>query len=272
MATVILVRHGRTTANATAVLAGRTPGVVLDEVGREQALRAGERLAPLSLARLVTSPLERTRETAAAIAAAQAGDVETTEDGGLVEVDYGEWQGKNLKDLGRDDLWKVVQRQPSAVTFPGGESLRDAAARAVTAVRHHDAEVSSQHGDEAVWALVSHGDILKAVLAEALGSHLDQFQRIVVDPGSISVIRYTAERPYVLAVNTCEGRVALPPVSADAVPGGRRWARSVGDGDLGWGTCQWSTPSTRPSASSSGPSDSPGCAPSSCRRAKGSAW
>lgn len=220
MATVILVRHGRTTANATAVLAGRAEGVVLDDVGREQVARAGDRLAPLRLARLVTSPLERTRETADAIAAGQAADIQPHVDVGVVEVDYGEWQGRSLKELAGDELWKVVQRQPSAVTFPGGESLVAAAARAVSAVRRHDAEVSSQHGEDAVWALVSHGDILKAVLADALGSHLDQFQRIVVDPGSISVVRYTADRPYVLAVNTHQGPVALPPVSADAVPGG----------------------------------------------------
>ncbi|QBX57097.1 MSMEG_4193 family putative phosphomutase [Nocardioides seonyuensis] len=220
MATVILVRHGRTTANATAVLAGRAEGVVLDDVGREQVARAGDRLATLRLARLVTSPLERTCETADAIAAGQAADIQPLVDEGVVEVDYGEWQGRSLKELAGDELWKVVQRQPSAVTFPGGESLVAAAARAVSAVRRHDAEVSSQHGDDAVWALVSHGDILKAVLADALGSHLDQFQRIVVDPGSISVVRYTADRPYVLAVNTHQGPVALPPVSADAVPGG----------------------------------------------------
>lgn len=220
MATVILVRHGRTTANATAVLAGRTQGVVLDEVGRAQASRAGERLSPLRLSRLVTSPLERTRETADAIAAAQSGDLAAVPDEGVVEVDYGEWQGRSLKELAADELWTSVQHQPSAVTFPGGESLVAAAARAVTAVHRHDAEVASEHGDDAVWALVSHGDILKAVLADALGSHLDQFQRIVVDPGSISMIRYTAERPYVLAVNTHEGTVALPPVTADAVPGG----------------------------------------------------
>ena len=220
MATVILVRHGRTTANATAMLAGRAKGVHLDEVGREQALRAGERLAPLALARLITSPLERTRETAAAIAKAHPAPLRAVSDRALIEVDYGEWQGKSLKELGKDALWSTVQRQPSAVTFPGGESLANAAARAVSAVRRHDSEVSQEYGDDAVWALVSHGDILKAILAEALGAHLDQFQRIVVDPASVSVIRYTAERPYVLATNTCAGAVVLPAAASEATPGG----------------------------------------------------
>lgn len=206
MATLILMRHGRTTANASGTLAGRTPGVHLDDLGRQQAERAGARLAEIPLAELVSSPLERCRETARAVAGAQsAGRPRIHTDKGLNECDYGEWQGRALKDLAKLALWKTVQAQPSAVTFPGGESMPQMQARAVDAVRRRDAAVTSTHGAGAVWVAVSHGDVIKSLLADALGMHLDLFQRIQVDPASISVIRYTEQRPYVLASNTHEG-------------------------------------------------------------------
>ena len=209
MATVILLRHGRTEANASGTLAGRTPGVHLDELGRSQAEDAAQRLAVLPLAELVSSPLERCRETARAVAAAQ----EPTQrprprvhtDRALTECDYGEWQGRALRELARLALWRTVQTNPSAATFPGGESLAQMQARAVDAVRRRDAAVAAAHGSEAVWLAVSHGDVIKSVIADALGMHLDLFQRIQVDPASISVIRYTEARPYVLASNTHEG-------------------------------------------------------------------
>jgi probable phosphomutase (TIGR03848 family) len=231
MATVILVRHGRTTANATGVLAGRLPGVKLDEAGQEQAARAAARLGALPLAAVVSSPLERCRQTARAILGAQAGALSVVHDRGIAECDYGEWQGRALKDLVREKLWKTVQTQPSAATFPGGESLGAMQARAVAAVRRHDAAVEDAHGPGAVWVAVSHGDIIKSVLADALGMHLDLFQRIGVDPASVSVVRYTPSRPYVLATNTHEGDLSwlLPPkrgrrgrrpATADAPVGG----------------------------------------------------
>lgn len=231
MATVILVRHGRTDANATGVLAGRAKGVHLDDVGREQATRAGERLAGTRLARIVTSPLERTRETAAAIARAQAGQPRPVPERRLLECDYGEWQGRPIKELARLKLWRTVQHQPSAVTFPAGESLRSLAARAVDAVRCHDAEVTAEHGPGAVWAAVSHGDVIKTIIGEALGQPLDLFQRVVVDPGSLTVVHYAADRPFVLATNTHVGDVTdwVPTrkpgrsgrrISSDAVVGG----------------------------------------------------
>lgn len=231
MATLILVRHGRTTANASGTLAGRTPGVRLDETGRRQAVVAGERLAPVRLAGLVTSPLERCRQTAKAIVAARDGELPLTTDKGIVECDYGQWQGRSLKELAKEPLWKTVQTQPSAAAFPGGESLLEMQARAVAAVRRHDAAVAAEHGDDAIWAAVSHGDIIKSILADALGMHLDLFQRLHVDPASISVVRYTGTRPFVLATNTHAGDLAWlnPPVrkrgrrrpaGADAVVGG----------------------------------------------------
>lgn len=208
MATVILVRHGRTTANAGGILAGRAPGVRLDETGEAQAVAAAERLAGVTLARVVTSPLERCRQTATAIAKAQQTRLRPVRDRGLTECDYGEWQGRALKDLAKEKLWKVVQSQPSAVEFPGGETMRSMQERAVAAVRHHDAAVEAEHGPHAVWVAVSHADVIKSVLADALGTHLDLFQRIHVDPASLSIVRYTDARPFVLGVNTAEGSLA----------------------------------------------------------------
>jgi probable phosphomutase (TIGR03848 family) len=126
-------------------------------------------------------------------------------DKALTECDYGEWQGRKLNELARLALWRTVQSNPSAATFPGGESLAQMQARAVDAVRRRDAAVTSAHGAGAVWLAVSHGDVIKSVIADALGMHLDLFQRIQVDPASVSVIRYTDARPYVLASNTHEG-------------------------------------------------------------------
>lgn len=219
MATVILVRHGRTTANASGVLAGRTAGVKLDETGRTQARRAGERLAPVPLTAVVSSPLERCRQTARAIVEQQQGTPAVAIDKGIVECDYGDWQGGKLSELAKDDLWKVVQSQPSAVTFPGGESLPTMQSRSVAAIRRHDTAIEAEHGAKAVWVAVSHGDIIKSILADALGMHLDLFQRIHVDPASVSIVRYASGRPTVLASNTHAGDLSwLVPDPADDSP------------------------------------------------------
>jgi probable phosphomutase (TIGR03848 family) len=209
--TVLLVRHGRTTANASGTLAGWTPGVGLDETGRGQAQALAERLAPVPLAALVTSPLQRCRETSDALLAVPGPGAtprpEPLVDDRLGEARYGDWTGRSLKDLAKDPLWRVVQAHPSAVTFPGeqGESMLGMQLRAVEAVREHDAAVARTHGDEALWVAVSHGDVIKSVLADALGMHLDAFQRIVVDPCSVSVVRYTPLRPFALRVNDTGG-------------------------------------------------------------------
>ena len=187
MPTVLLVRHGRTTANAGGILAGRAAGVTLDATGEDQAVRAAKRVADVRLARVVTSPLERCRQTARVLLDHQAGAPESVTEHGLTECDYGQWQGRALKDLAKEPLWSVVQTQPSAAVFPDGESLAAMQARSVEAIRRHDAEVAERHGTDAVWAAVSHGDVIKSVLADALGMHLDLFQRIVVGPASISI-------------------------------------------------------------------------------------
>jgi probable phosphomutase (TIGR03848 family) len=223
MATVILVRHGRTTANATGLLAGRAAGVRLDKTGLEQSVRTGERLAVVPLVGVVSSPLERCRQTARAILDRQTGSPAKPIDKGITECDYGDWQGRALNDLAKEDLWSVVQTQPSAAAFPGGESLAAMQARAVAAIRRHDAAFEAEHGPGAVWVAVSHGDIIKSILADALGMHLDLFQRINVNPASASVVRYTPARPDVVAVNTDAGDLSwlsATPSTGDAPVGG----------------------------------------------------
>ncbi|MFI0408527.1 histidine phosphatase family protein [Actinomadura sp. 3N508] len=238
MTTLLLVRHGMT-AMTGPFLAGWTPGVHLDERGRAQVTALAARIAPLPLAAIVTSPLERCAETAEAIAAARAtGEaaaekIETDERFG--EVRYGDWTGRPLKELAEEPLWRVVQAHPSAVKFPGenGESLAAAQHRAVTAVRDWNARIAAEHGPDARYAVCSHGDIIKAIVADALGLHLDQFQRIQADPASLTVIRYTETRPFVVRVNDTGGDITplmpeTPGESAgkdglgpdDAVPGG----------------------------------------------------
>ncbi|CAN5198365.1 histidine phosphatase family protein [soil metagenome] len=205
MATVILVRHGRTTANATGILAGRTAGVKLDEIGRAQAVRTAERLAVVPLIGVVSSPLERCRQTARAILDLQTGSPLTPLDKAITECDYGDWQGRPLSELAKEPLWSVVQSQPSAAVFPSGESLAGMQSRAVAAIRKHDAAFEAEHGPGAVWVAVSHGDIIKSILADAFGMHLDLFQRISVGPASVSIIRYGTNRPDVVATNTDSG-------------------------------------------------------------------
>jgi 2,3-bisphosphoglycerate-dependent phosphoglycerate mutase len=203
VAVVILARHGRTEANASGVLAGRSTGVHLDDTGREQVRAAADRLAEVPLARAVTSPLERCRETTRLLLAGH--DLRPRSDRRLLECDYGEWTGEKIATLARKPLWRTVQAQPSAAVFPGGESLQQMSARAVQCIRAHDAEVEAEHGPDAVWLAASHGDVIKAILADALGMHLDAFQRIVVDTASLSVIRYTPARAFVVTMNSRSG-------------------------------------------------------------------
>jgi probable phosphomutase (TIGR03848 family) len=223
--TVLLVRHGLTDANTGGLLAGWTPGVHLAERGRGQVQALAERLAKVSVAAVVSSPLERCQETAAALATGR--DVEVVTDDRIGECHYGDWTGQELKKLVKDPMWKVVQAHPSAASFPGGETLRETQARAIAAIRDHNAEL----GADATWIAVTHGDVVKAVLADALGMHLDMFQRILVDPASVSVVRYTDLRPFVVRMNDSGGAVddLLPPKS------GRRRRKASSDAVVGGG-------------------------------------
>jgi probable phosphomutase (TIGR03848 family) len=206
MATVILARHGRTVANADGVLAGRSKGIRLDDVGIRQAEDAARRIDGLALAAAVTSPLERCTDTARILL--RGTGVRARVERGLTECDYGEWTGRPMKELMKEELWKAVQAHPAGVRFPGGEAMAEMSSRAIRSVRAWDARVTDAAGEGAVWLAVAHGDVIKSVLADALGVHLDAFQRIVVDPASLSVVRYTPHRSYVIAMNTTDGSLA----------------------------------------------------------------
>jgi probable phosphomutase (TIGR03848 family) len=227
VATVLLLRHGRTTANADGGLAGRRP-VELDDVGRAQSAAVRERLRGLPLAGVVTSPLVRCRQTVELALPEASAAVEDR----LTECGYGSWEGRPLKSLAKEPLWKIVQQHPSAVVFPGGEAMAAMSARAVAAVRDWDARIQAEHGPDAIWLACSHGDVIKAIVADAVGVHLDSFQRIVADPASLTVIRYTPGRPFLVRLNDTggdlSGLVAPPrkrrrrpkPEDSDAVVGG----------------------------------------------------
>jgi probable phosphomutase (TIGR03848 family) len=273
MATLILLRHGRTSANTSGVLAGWTPGIGLDDTGRTQAEAVGRRLRGLPLAAIVRSPLQRCAETlelALAEAARPADPLapdpaaallpggaangrrrraakpplppEPVVEERLGECRYGDWEGQPLKKLVKEPMWSVVQAHPSAAVFPNGEALADTAARGVAAVRDWDARVTAGHGPDAIWLACSHGDVIKAIVADALGLHLDQFQRIVAEPCSVTVIRYTPLRPFVMRTNDTGGdlsslvptkkrrRRATAADSDAAVGGGTGGASHAGNG------------------------------------------
>jgi probable phosphomutase (TIGR03848 family) len=220
--TVILLRHGRSTSNTAHVLAGRSEGVDLDDKGRQQAVELVDRIGELPIRAVVCSPLLRCRRTIEPLADALG--IEPVLDDRFSEVDYGEWTGRKLADLVKEPLWGVVQAHPSAAVFPGGEGLAQVQARAVSAVRDHDTRLAEQHGGDALWLACTHGDVIKAVVADALGLHLDGFQRVSADPASMSVIHYARLRPFVLHVNHTGLRLtsaltAAPSPDGEAPPG-----------------------------------------------------
>ncbi|MER7517641.1 histidine phosphatase family protein [Streptomyces sp. NPDC126499] len=225
MATLLLVRHGRSTANTSGVLAGRTPGVALDERGAAQAAALPGRLAGVPLAAVVSSPLQRCRETVRPLLDARPGLPLHTEER-INECDYGDWSGRKLAELMDEPLMQVVQSHPSAAVFPGGESLRAMQARAVDAVRDWNERIEAEHGEDAVYVMCSHGDIIKSLVADALGLHLDLFQRVHVDPCSLTVIRYTRLRPFLVRLGDTGDLAALAPRETPADGG----AAEVGGG------------------------------------------
>ena len=224
MTTVLLVRHGLTALTGP-ILSGRRPGIPLDERGRSQASALSERLRPLRLAAIVSSPLDRCLETARAIAAGRAdggADAEVIVDERLLEVDYGAWTGGEIKRLARDPLWRTVQASPSAVTFPDGESLRAMSARAIDAVRDWNARL----GPDAAWVACTHADPIRAILADALGLHLDGYGRLHVDPCSISIVRYGPTGATVVRVN--DTGEAIPEIRGGRGPRPGRRGRAKG--------------------------------------------
>ena len=235
MTTVLFIRHGRTQANVDGILAGWTPGVVLDDKGMEKATALGLRLTGLTLAAIVTSPLECTVETADLMLASAGIESPRRVDERVGECRYGDWTGVKLKNLAKDPMWKIVQSHPSAAVFPGatGESMAQMQHRAVAAVR----EWNTALGESAVYAVVSHGDVIKACLADALGMHLDQFQRITVDPCSVSVVSYTPTRPFVLRTNDTGGDLSwlAPQPKSDRKSERKLRRKSKSDAEVGGG-------------------------------------
>ena len=194
MTDILLIRHGENEYTRKGKLAGWTPGVHLNETGQAQAQALAERLMEAPLKAIYSSPLERALETAGPLAQARKLPVQKCE--GIGEVRYGEWTGRSLKVLARTKLWKVVQRQPSAMEFPGGETLRAVQARALEAIEG----IARKHPKDLV-ALFSHGDVIKLVVAYYLGMPVDMFQRILINTGSITAIRVPPGMPFVLRVN-----------------------------------------------------------------------
>jgi probable phosphomutase (TIGR03848 family) len=248
--TCLLIRHGRTASNADGTLAGWTEGVGLDDLGRGQAADLAERLRGLPVRAVISSPLQRCVETAQIVVAALVGvTVETDERVG--ECRYGSWTGGSLKDLATRPLWRLVQDQPSAARFPdgemfAGESIAEMQARALQAVRDLDARVGAEHGPKALWALVSHGDVIKSILADAAGAHLDHFQRIVVGPASLSVVSYTDRRPFVVRLNDGGADLSglVPPAGDEHSGDGPAEDRLTGDATVGGGAGTFDAGST----------------------------
>jgi probable phosphoglycerate mutase len=198
---VLFVRHGQTATTGT-ILPGRAPGLHLADAGREQAIAAAGRIAELDRVDAVyASPLERARETAAPIAAARQQKVRI--DRGLLECDFGDWTGGELKKLMKLPEWRTVQSYPSGFRFPGGESFIEMQDRMVGTVQRLVAEHTG-----GVVVCVSHADTIKAAVAHALGTHLDLFQRIVISPCSVTAVVYGPGTPVVLTVNSTGGSLA----------------------------------------------------------------
>ncbi|MBL8058709.1 MAG: MSMEG_4193 family putative phosphomutase [Anaerolineales bacterium] len=203
MTMLLLIRHGENNYTKTGRLAGWTPGVSLNEAGQQQAAALAERLKGAPIKAIYSSPLERARETAAPLAAAQRLGVQIV--AGVGEVRYGQWQGRSLKAVARTKLWRTVQSLPSAMQFPEGETFRAVQTRAVEAVE----QLVRAHPKDMI-AVVSHGDVIKLLVAHYLGLPLDLFQRIMINTASVTVLRLGQGQPHLVKLNDT-GRLELPP-------------------------------------------------------------
>jgi probable phosphomutase (TIGR03848 family) len=202
---VLLIRHAHSVANGSGILAGRTEGVGLSASGRKQARDLARRLGEIPIKSLRSSPLERCEETIAPWLQKFSDSnprLTIQMDEGLSEVDYGDWTGRKLRALSKEPLWKKVQEKPSLVTFPNGESLRNVQMRAIKAVIRGLEKRGRGHV-----AIISHGDVLKAIIASALNLHLDEFQRIVIDPASVSILDYSSSTPRLILMNDSRSRL-----------------------------------------------------------------
>ena len=205
MTLVVLVRHAHSVANGSGILAGRSAGIHLSPTGKRQARELAKRLGDIPIKSLRSSPLERCEETISPWLRKNLplnSKLKLHIDSDLSEVDYGQWTGRKLRTLSKEALWKTVQEKPSHVTFPEGESLIDMQVRAMNALQRGLETRGKGHV-----LLISHGDVLKSVIASALNMHLDEFQRIVVDPASISILDYSSSKPRLILMNDSRSRL-----------------------------------------------------------------
>lgn len=194
MCTLLLIRHA-TNDWVKGRLAGWTPGVHLNGEGKQQAQALGQRLAHMPLVAIYSSPLERARETAEAVAAPHALPIQILEDIG--EVQYGAWTGGELKQLAKDTLWPGIQHYPSGTRFPGGETLAETQRRAVAALD----TLRDQYTTKQIVAIVSHADVIKLLIAHYIGLHMDLFQRLVINPASLTALTFETMGPRLVSYN-----------------------------------------------------------------------
>ena len=204
---LVLIRHAHSEANAAGILSGRLPNVHLSEKGIKQAAELSQRLGSFPVAQLRISPMERCFETVQPwindVLVPRSKNFAPVNDHNISEVDYGVWSGKKLSVLSKNKLWRTVQESPSRMYFPSGEGIAQMQTRAMQTV--HELADLKKNG---AGVIVSHGDVIKAIVASALGIHLDEFQRIVIDPASITVIEYSGIKPRVLLLNDTRGHVS----------------------------------------------------------------
>ena len=201
MSLVVLVRHAHSQANAAGILSGRRPNIALSEKGRTQAQELAIRLGELKVKELRVSPLQRCIETIDPWVSTKS-RIRRIEDHGITEVDYGKWSGRTLRSLSREKLWKIVQENPSRVFFPDGEGIANMQARAIESMHL----ALSSTGTGAV-VMVSHGDVIKALVAANLGMRLDDFQRIIIDPASVTVFDFSSKTPRLLLLNDSHSNI-----------------------------------------------------------------
>ncbi len=201
MTLVVLIRHAHSSANAAGILSGQRPDVHLSPQGLAQAKGLIKRLGNIKVHTIHTSPMVRCQETICPWATKFGSRMFFDE--GINEVNYGLWTGKKLRTLSKDPLWKLVQEKPSKVIFPEGESMKGMQKRAVKTLL----ESASESGKNPAM-LVSHGDVIKAMIAYALGMHLDQFQKIVVDPASITILDVSKTGTKVLLMNNSTATIS----------------------------------------------------------------
>ncbi len=198
MTTIFLVRHGRSTANQKGLLAGRAANVELDATGLKQAAALGEFFSEVAIDKLISSPLERCVTTAREIKNQQPKSLKLQISQKFIECDYGAWTNKKLVHLAKKPLWKTIQTNPSLVTFPDGEAMNQMSLRAINGLL---AAVKGVDNPKAKILIVTHADLIKALIANALGVHLDNFQKIVVDPASVSTLNFEKDNFFVAGVN-----------------------------------------------------------------------